>query len=186
MKKEVKHLYNNMLKDFEQVNELERGEYQKNESSFWIANDYWGKLKLIVKERGFKDEDDEMDFFRNVKPRFTSYIEYIMLVSQALRVVPVEEKNQISFWKEEGNRLKKFYNDNISFVIYYNRKSHYDDSIFFLRKNNATQNIRPISAHDSDAEYFTSHDHLISAYLAYNMYAKYARKKLWALTGHYR
>ncbi|HEV8283588.1 MAG TPA: RteC domain-containing protein [Chitinophagaceae bacterium] len=97
-----------------------------------------------------------------------------------------EEKNKISFWKKETGRLKKFYDDNISFIIYYNCKSHYDDSKFFLRKNNSIQSMRSIHAHDSDPEYFTSHDHLISSYLAHNMYAKYARKKLWELTGRYR
>jgi len=186
MRREIRRLYDNMLNDFQKAMELEQDELQSTESRILIAIDYWSKLKLIVKERGFKDENDEIDFFRNVKPRFTSYIEYMALIKDALLAIASDETNKISLWKKESDRLKKFYDDNISFIVYYNRKSHDDDLKFFLRKNNDIQNIRSLSDHDNDPEYFASHDHLVTTYLAYNMYAKYARKKLWELTGHYR
>ena len=124
----------------------------------------------------------EIVFFRNVKPRFTCHIEYMMLLSEALLNVPAASQDVINYWTREMNRVKGFYNKHIEFVVYYGRKDWHFNSTYFLRKNDKSGNSKPDHPYDADPEYCTSHDPLISSYLAYTMYSKYARKKLWELT----
>ena len=186
MKQEFRNLHNDMLKDLEKAMKLELPERGKVESCFWIAHNYWNKLKEFLNRRSFKDDHDEIEFFRNVKPRFTSYIEYMVLLSQALTCIPTEKDAEISYWKEEVERFKRFQQRNLEFVIYYECKRRHYDSIYFLRKNNKATAIIPAPVYDADPEFCTSHDCMIRAFLAYRMYSKYARKKLWEVTGRIR
>jgi hypothetical protein len=172
-----------MLQDIQKTMQSESGEWDKAESCYWIANNYWEKLKVMIKEQGFKDDNDEINFFRNVKPRFTSHIEYMMMIAEALLFAPAERKDAIDFWRGQASRVKKFYLKNVSFLIYYHRKDHDHDAEYFLRRNNKTPYTGLAHVYDRDADYSASHDHLIRTYLAYRMFAKFARRKLWILTG---
>ena len=164
-----------MLENIQWTMESGLPESQRVDSCCRITVDYWNKLKMVLKERGFKDDKDEIDFFRNVRRRFTSYIEYMMLLREALFSVPAEIKNAIDYWTKEIDRFKRFYDDNIDFIVYYGRKDWHHNSIYFLRRNNRSNNNQSVHSYNADPEYCTSHDPLISSYLAYKMYAKYAR-----------
>ena len=124
----------------------------------------------------------KINFFRNVKPRFTCHIEYMRLLSQAMLFVPAGKEDAINYWTREIERYKEFYQKNIEFIVYYGRKDWHLNSIYFLRKNNKPDNNTSSNAYDADPNFCTSHDPIIRSYLAYTMYAKYARKKLLALT----
>ena len=182
MKKEFRIIHNEMLENIQRTMKSGSPESQRADSCCWITVDYWNKLKIVLKKRGFKDDKDEIDFFRNVKPRFTSYIEYMMLLREALYSVPAEINNATDYWTKEIDRFKLFYNNNIDFIVYYGRKDWHYNSIYFLRRNNKSDNSKSAHPYDADPEYCTSHDPIIASYLAHKMYAKYARKKLWALT----
>ena len=182
MKQEFRLLHNKMLQDLRTTMELELDERQKAESGYIIAKGYWDKLKEIIKTRGLNNEKEEIDFFRNVKPRFTCHIEYMILLNAALLNVPSDTQDVINYWTREMNRVKDFYNKHIDFIVYYGRKDWHFNSTYFLKKSNKSGNTKPDHPYDADPEYFTSHDPLISSYLAYTMYSKYARKRLWALT----
>ena len=108
MKQEFRQLHNKMLQDIQRTMEADLGESQKADSCFWIAIDYWDKLRAIVKQSGFSDDNDEINFFRNVKPRFTCHIEYMRLLSQAMLFVPAGKEDAINYWTREIERYKEF------------------------------------------------------------------------------
>ena len=186
MKQEFRRLYKEMLQDIHRCMQLELSERERVDGCFWIARNYWDKLKAILKMRGFKDENDEIDFFRNVKPRFTCYIEYYVILTEALVCVPISKDAAVSYWKEEVNRVKRFCDKHSDFIIYYQCKRRHSDAIYFLRKNNRATVVTLPAVYDADPEYGTSHDSIIRTFLAYDMYAKYVRKRLWELTHSYR
>ena len=73
-----------MIADIEKCMQVELAETAKVENCFWIANNYWEKLKALIDCKGFKNENEEIDFFRNVKPQFTCYKEYFTILSEAI------------------------------------------------------------------------------------------------------
>jgi hypothetical protein len=119
MKPEYEPLYQDMLQDIERCLQLELPEKERIENCFWIAINYWEKLKDAVKCKGFKGEKDEIDFFRNVKPHFTSEIDYYVLLSEGLLFVPKLRESAIEYWADESRRFKRICDNNNEIVSYY-------------------------------------------------------------------
>ena len=197
MKEEYKLLHREMIHDIVRCMQLELPEEERVESCFWIANNYWEKLKEIIKDKTspsgslsegeggfcfFESETDEIEFFRNVKPHFTCHIEYYAILSEALQFVPKpstsSDQEVVDFWKEESKRFERFCRKNHEFVNYHQEEKHECDSSFFLRKNNLYKTGQGIAIYDSDPEMHTSHDHVLRSYLAQKKYSEYVRGKI--------
>lgn len=158
-------------------------EITRAEICFWIARNYRTKLKEMVLQKDFQDEIEEIDFFRNVKPKFVCYIEFYAKLSEALLLISHETDRAIALWKEEGKRFDRFCIDNRSFVTYYESGDNTCDATYFLRENNSLKTVPTATIYDADFDFCTSHDRLVRDYLAYKMYRMYVNDKLVALAG---
>ena len=158
--------------------QLELPEVERVESCFWIANNYWEKLKEMVKNKKFNNDTDEMDFFRNVKPQFTCHIEYYAILSEALQFVPKDEKDVSGFWEEECKRYNRFCSKNETFVSYYESGDKHGDSIYFLRENKQPGTVVTTMPYDADTELCASHDRVLRSYLAHKKYNEYVKMRL--------
>ena len=67
MNSQYEALYKLMLQDIGKSWQLPLSEREKSESCFWIAHDYWGKLKKLVRLDCFKSEEEEIDFLADDK-----------------------------------------------------------------------------------------------------------------------
>jgi len=170
-------LYNDMLEDLWHNQELPLPEAEIVCSAFWIAHNYWDRLKLKVVVSGFSNDKDEIDFFRNIKPRFTAHIEYFTILSEALVCVPESPAEAVTYWQGEADRFKRFCERHEFFVRYYESGKNYSDSFLFLRRN-ASSSPPKFPIYDIVPEFCSSHDHLVRGYLAYKMFAEYCHKKL--------
>jgi len=83
-------------------------EVQQVERAFKLPGDYWQRLKNIWRMHNFTNVDEEIDFFRNIKPGFTKYIEYFTLVYSAQLLKPSEDEVAIfCFWEKEETKLRR-------------------------------------------------------------------------------
>lgn len=168
-----------MLWDINRCLKLPHPEKENAERCFWIAEKYWERLKELMKGRPFKDETDEIEFFRNVKPQFTSYIEFFVILSEALLFVPAERLNAISYWEEESQRFKRFCDKKNHFICYYESGNRQHDSNYFLRKSGEDLRFVPAApVYDVDTMFCTTHDPLIRTYLAQKKFHDYVIKKI--------
>ncbi len=197
MKQEYELLYNDMLRDIERCLQLPHPEKENAERCFWIGKKYWGKLKDVVKEKGFKEASQEIEFFRDVKPQFTFHIEYFVILSEALRFAPkltpvpdevagclksevweaATKRGIIDYWENEGKRFKRFYDKHSEFIEYYESGKRDNDSIYFLRENDVAKDLAISSLYDRDTTYSTSHERLLRTYLANKKYWEYCKEK---------
>jgi hypothetical protein len=194
MKEKYKILHRLMIHDIVRCMQLDLPETERVESCFWIASNYWDKLKAMMKGRNskiveFKDDSEEVDFFRNVKPKFTCHIEYYAILSEALQFVPKDHASAssalavIHFWKEEYKRFGRFCSKNETFVNYYESGEQYGNSIYFLRENKQSGIPIAMVPYDSDENLCTSHDRVLRSYLAHKMYNDYVKGRIKALVG---
>lgn len=203
MKPCYESLYRDMLQDIERCQQLDHPEKDNAESCFWIAKNYWDKLKEIVKLKGFKDDSEEIEFFREVKPQFTVYIEYFIILSEALQFEPsmivasdrlykgdTKEARQLSivagivdYWELEGERYKRFCNRHSDFISYYDSGDRFKDSQYFLRANDRLVETVVLQLYDNDWEFCTYHEQILRSYLAYQRYYEFTKGRVIALTG---
>lgn len=191
-------LHKDMLEDISRCLELEHPEKENVESCFWIAKNYWERLQISMTSRGFRTEAVEIAFYRNVKPKFASYIEYFSLLSEGLMFVPpwipfpeslegkIEEtawcrtwqESVNDFWKQEEVRGKRFYNKNQEFIEYCENKCTHKDADYFLARNRPTGDSSQRRTHNRDTELFTVHEEILTTWEAYKLYSEYIKKKV--------
>lgn len=148
------------------------------ESCYWIACKYWELVKTNFDYSIFESEKTEIDFFRNIKPKFTSQIQYFTILAEVLMFVPDEPEKQALFWKEELGKLFRFCERNKQFVEYYESKAVYLDMIYFVKAPADWKQRQPLVFYDADTNFCSTHDHLVRQLLALRMYHDFVRSKL--------
>jgi len=171
-------LHTEMLQDIQRCLQLELPEQERVESCFWIGNNYWDKLKSLVKDKPFVNEDEEINFFREVKPNFTMYIEYFVLLAESLQFIPVDPVSAREYWQEESKRFDRFCSRNETFIEYIESGERHGDAMYFLRDNNNRRAISMAPLVDTDQDFLTSHDHIMRSYLAYKKYNGYVMERI--------
>jgi hypothetical protein len=184
MKQEFQVLYKEMLQDIKKNMSLSLPELERVEFCFRITSEYWGLLKKKIAESPFKDEEDEICFFKKTKPRFTGYIQYFIILSEALLFVPQEEQTALIYWEAEMQRFKRFYDKHAEFFLYYEEGGSSLDRQYFLRKNNNMSNVNDAPVYDIDMEFYTSHDGLLRSLRAHGMYHGYVINRLRKLNSY--
>ena len=126
----------------------------------------------MVRSFDFENEEDEIDFFRDTKPQFRSFIEYYVILSESLMFVPDHPATELIFWYEEQKRHDRFIAKNKTFIDYYEQGQTKKDKIFFLRKNYHLENPK-IFNYDNDLDLSTGQDQVLGTYLAFKKYLEY-------------
>ena len=142
------------------------------ESCYEISNRYWEALKLKLIDFNFLSKEEEIYFFKNIKPRFTSEIEYFKLIYHFEVLNPplgIFDK----FMNLEKKRLDRFINQNAEFYLYYKSNCTEQDEIYFLRINNKSLDKSMLRPYDNEVQARTSHDHLVATIMALEKYDVY-------------
>jgi RteC protein len=177
MKPEYELLYKDMLKDIERCSGIDLPETEIAECCYQIAINYWQKLKEGFQKKSIYADADEIEFFKMVKPEFTSYIEYNLILNQGLLFIPAEREQALNYWKEEVKRHQRFLERNRVFVEYYESGSIEQDAECFLQRNNRLTAM-PQERIYEDNDCRSSHDHLVRGLLANRMYKEYVDKRI--------
>ncbi len=121
MKEISNQLYQSMVQDCEYCRKKQLDVIRELECCFQICTRYWAILRERVAGYEFDSTDDEIFFFKNIKPLFTSEIEYFGFVSFAelSKGKETDIRELQKFWYNESLRLEKFIKVNEDFYGYY-------------------------------------------------------------------
>lgn len=165
-----------MLQDIERCNGMDLPETEIAECCDQVAVNYWQKLKLGFQRWVIYIDAEEIEFFKMVKPEFTSYIEYNLILNQGLLFIPAEKEETLNYWKEEAKRYQRFFERNRVFIEYYESGGSVKNVEYFLQRNNRLTSM-PQERIYEDKDCRSSHDHLIRGLLANRMYKTYVEKR---------
>src|SRR6186713_104273 len=117
--------------------ESERSEMEAIEACFKCSLDIWGRLQKHIKQNTFASREEEIYFFKKVKPQFTAYIEYYTCRYHALLFRPAEDALELArFWRWELRKIEKFYETHKDFCCYVREGFTEKDDEYFLRAGN--------------------------------------------------
>ncbi len=115
-------LYKEMMSAVEACWQLDIPESQQIKKVYKISTDYLHRLESQLKKYTFGNYEDEFLFHKNVRTKFTSYIEYLHLINQEHLFTLNQTKEFIEdYWIFETNRLNRFIERNIEFAEFYKR-----------------------------------------------------------------
>lgn len=168
-----------MQQDIEICRQKGFDEEKEIECCSQVCKNYWQQVQKKLFVHQFNSDDEEIDFFKNVKPLFTSEIEYYNLLLHAELFRPVFGKDHIEkFWLRESLRLERFSENNSEFYKYYTSKDTSLDEIYYLRRNNDATDIPGAGIGELERKTSSSHDHLLSDLMALEKYTDYVQKQI--------
>jgi hypothetical protein len=133
----------------------------------------------------FLNDEEEIWFFKIIKPKFTALIEYYTLVYHAELFMPsLKEDDTHTFWKKEKEKIKKFYRQHTEFCEYYKSGDTSMDYIYFLKKNAEDCKHCFNKLYDTDSSMATTHGNTVSALMAYDMYDAYIMQQVKKVDDH--
>ncbi len=123
--------------------------------------------------------ENEIYFFKEIKPLFMSKLIYHIGVFNIESLLPNGgKKSKIKYYKKHLKAGKNFFKSNKTFYKYYRTQSSYLDEKFFTRNNyDINLNVTP-NLFEFDPDFSTSHDHIVSQILAYDLLQFYIEEKL--------
>jgi hypothetical protein len=140
------------------------------------------QLKDLVSQHTFDDIGEEVYFFKHLKPLFISkFIYYSSILELESRRPHAGKKTLKKFYENELEKLKTFYEQHSEFYSYYRRDATYLDHKIFVRNSYDLKMKLSSGFYNFDLSFTTSHDHLISHFIATRDYEQYLRKQITAI-----
>jgi len=135
-----------------------------------------GILKRFLAGYFFESLDEEIHFFKIVKPLFYSkYIYYIKVYNYQIKKPIGSEQILTEFITTQLSDLKHFFDHNQAFYQYYRSGSSHLDTYYFTRGNFDV--YAEIEDFQGDENFSTSHDYKISKVIANERYREYLMMK---------
>lgn len=127
-----------------------------------------------ISQNGFHKEEDEIHFFKYVKPRVNSYLILFSILDEIETERIIINESEISDVIDKKQRMFRYImRENREFVSYYRAGSTYLDRIYFLRGGNPLSMARHSTKQLDDPEFNTSHDSIAANILAFDLFQKH-------------
>ena len=152
---------------------------KRAELSIEVINISVKKLRSFIVKHKFKSENDEIHFFKKLKPSIYSKLIYHNSVYNIEAKMPTGgDEATKKYLAKELDKLKQFFHQNLEFYKYYRTNSSHLDHKYFVRGKHDIRLELESFIFDSDPKFTTSHDHRISKILANDQLQVYLEDRL--------
>lgn len=149
------------------------------EEAIEIISRSLNELKKYVQNRSFKSKDEEIKFFKEIKPQvFSKLIYYQKLFNIESKRPRSSNKTQIKYFNKYIDRLQNYFNDHLEFYHYYRRGATFLDEHYFIRGKIDIRLFPDTFSVFVDNKFSTSHDSTIATILAYDMLIVYLKTEI--------
>lgn len=160
-------LFEELLETIEQLEKDNKGVLIDPVPYLKTANHFMEKLQSLVLKGNFSDQQEEIIFFKTVKPKFLSLqIYYLTLREISLRKPNGCKKILTKFYTEEIRKICAFRCTNQQLINYYFSEATDMDALLFLRKVEVHPHwlLRPRL--ERDERFSTPADYLVAKFIA--------------------
>lgn len=173
----MNNLYSTMENELSAIDET--NSIQNILKAIRICHEYLDKLKKYIDENDFTTIEEEITFFKLIKPKFLSkLIFYTKWNSLQVRKIAFNSKIVIKYYEKECRKLNRFLKDNIDFYTYLNsEKTHLDKEFFTRNKPDLMLSVEPFYF-SLDHSFSTTHDYLTAQIMASEMLFKKLQEEI--------
>lgn len=157
----------NQLRFIEQENEII---LKRSEECFVISKKIIDQLKNSIIKYKFKSLAEEIKFFKEIKPQFTSKLIYhLMLYNIETKKPKGGRKTLRKYLIKELDKLKNYFDYNLDFYKYYRAGANYLDHKYFVRDKYDLQLTPDAYVFENDIRFSTTHDFKVAKILAHDL-----------------
>ena len=151
----------------------------KAEKCIKIIKQSLNQIRNLIVDFHFENTVDEIDFFKNIKPKvYSKLIYYIKLFTIESKRPRGSSKSQIKYFNIHINRLQTYFNENLDFYHYYRRGATFLDKQYFLRGKTDIRLFPDNFYCLTDDKFSTSHDYTVATILAYDLLIVYLKREI--------
>ena len=137
------------------------------------------KVRLHLRNNEFESIEDEIHFFKFIKPQLCGELLFYNIRLAYLVETPYSTIcRKIAFIKSKLKKLESKKKKNIAFYIYYKHTETAFDDKYFVRNNGQLNLSFSEESLCSDPEFTTSHDMLASEVITYDLLTQFYREGL--------
>jgi hypothetical protein len=168
-----------------EINYKDSDYLQSSRISAGIILNSISKLKTFVLDREFMNKEEEINFFKHLKPRFYSKLIYHQKVISIQSHLPLAQLNDIqTYYLNELRKINDYVSSNQEFVTYFRSQATSFDEIYFLRKVPGSWLLMNSEDFDVDLNFTTIYDHRISKIMASELLSEFIKSILAKLDLH--
>lgn len=132
------------------------------------------EIKDIVVSKKFDSVEEEIYFFKKVKPGILSKLIYYNSIYKIESKKPYGGSKAISkYLNNEISKIKKYFDNNLEFYRYYRTDSTYLDHKYFVRGKHDIKLNLDTYYFESDHNFTTSHDYKVAKIIANDLIQLY-------------
>ena len=146
------------------------------EWSFSITTKAWLSIQEKIEGAAFTDQQEEISFYKTLKPKFVGLIDFFTLLYRSVLFQPEDKQEKKEYWKRELATCKNFLSKHKSFCRYYEQGETGMDPVYFVQQNNRQPLIFGIN--ESIWHVTTSYSHLLARVISNKKYHCYVLQKI--------
>lgn len=172
-------LFEELLETIAQLEQGNRNEVIDPVPYLKTTNHYMDSLQSLVLKENFDDEQEEIIFFKTVKPKFRSHQLYYLALQEINLKRPKDGKKILKkFYADEMQKICSFRCYNQQMLNYYHSGSNDMDAQLFLRKVNEHPHWLLKLKLDRDERFSTPADHLVAKIMAMDKIQAYLNEEM--------
>jgi hypothetical protein len=156
-----------------QIEYLEISILTKSLEASSVLAEAFNQLKTFVLSYNFKDEDEEIFFFKETKPRLCSRLIYFRKVYNIEMNRPMGVDKQREYLSDLLNDINKYNTKRLDFIRYYRSGSSHLDSLYFLRNKTDAEQYFETFYYELDPKFSTNCDFKVAKILSNDMLYSY-------------
>lgn len=167
------HLKKEVDAKIEQIECSEISMITKSLEASRFLTDAVNRLKIFVLSYNFKDEDEEIFFFKEAKPKLCSRLIYYRKIYNIEMNRPTGIDKQKEYLNEILDGINKYNTKRLDFIRYYRSCSSHLDSAYFLRGKPDMEQYLETFNYEFDPLFSTNCDFKVAKILANDMLSAY-------------
>jgi len=178
MNSRYQQFYNEMIDALEVCKDKNGDVRVELECCYQICNSFWGEIKSWVVHFSFSSVEEEIEFFKKLKPSVTAEIEYYGLIYQLELFKPAEANELLPFYYREAKRYSRFIKDHKDFYLYYKSGRVDKDQEYFCRIDEDEINYNLVKVYDIYHCIISKYDYLLARYLSLVKYCNFLKRQI--------
>lgn len=172
------NLKKNVDAKIEHIESMETSSIDKSLEASILLADTFNQLKVFILSYSFKNEDEEILFFKEIKPRLCFRLIYYRKIYNIEMNRPTGIDKQREYLCEILNDINKYNTKRLDFIRYYRSGSSHLDSLYFLRNKTDAEQYLETFYYELDPKFSTNCDFKVAKILANDMLSAYLMKEI--------
>jgi hypothetical protein len=182
MIRETDALYAEMNEALEEIANTSDNILQRAERSYFAVEHKLSALKRLILSYTFENKEEEIKFFKEIKPMFLGELIYYFEVFQLEKwKSPVGREDEIAHYALGAKKVDFYFKRYNELYTYYRQGRNEKDEQYFLRTETAPDKVTSISFSDMDLRFSTNYSFDFSKMRAYEQFSTYLQQCVYRL-----